>query len=106
MLYEVITGGWVRGVIEGEGMAPPYLRPEGSKVQEEWLHDFLKKPSTIRPWLTIRMPTFGLSDAEITTISAYFLGLHNQTLGLRDYSSYTPDPKYVAVGKSLRNNFV
>ncbi len=94
-------GGAISAVVEGEGKSPPFLLPEGSKVQEEWLHGFLKNPTTIRPWLSIRMPTFQLTDAEITAISAYFLGLHKQTLGLRDYSSYTPDPKYVSVGKSL-----
>jgi mono/diheme cytochrome c family protein len=47
------------------------------------------------------MPTFGLSDSEITTISNYFLGLHGRTLSLRDYGRETPDPKYVAVGKKL-----
>jgi len=94
-------GGSIRAVTEGEGMTPPFLLPEGSKVQEEWLHGFLKNPTTIRPWISIRMPTFSLTDAEITTISNYFLGLHKQTLGLRDYSAYTPDPKYVAVGKAL-----
>ncbi len=94
-------GGSIRAVLEGEGMAPPFLLPEGSKVQEDWLHAFLKSPTTIRPWLKVRMPTFALSDAEVTTISNYFLGLHDQTLGLRDYREYTPDPKFVAVGRKL-----
>jgi len=94
-------GGSISAVIEGEGMNPPFLLPEGSKVQEDWLHEFLKNPSTIRPWMSVRMPTFSLTDAEITTISAYFLGLHNQTLGLRDYSSFKPDPKTIPLGKSL-----
>ncbi len=94
-------GGAISAVLDGEGMAPPFLLPEGSKVQEEWLHSFLKSPATIRPWLKVRMPTFGLSDAEVTTISNYFLGLHKQTLGLRDYRDRAPDPKYVAAGRRL-----
>jgi mono/diheme cytochrome c family protein len=94
-------GGSIRAVLDGEGMAPPYLFPEGSKVQEEWLHSFLKAPTTIRPWLKVRMPTFGLSEAEITTITKYFLGLHNKTLELHDYAAYIPDPRYVAVGGKL-----
>jgi mono/diheme cytochrome c family protein len=94
-------GGSIKAVLDDEAMAPPYLYPEGAKVQEPWLHDFLKGPSTIRPWLKIRMPTFSLNDSEITTISKYFLALHKKELELRDYKSYLPDVKYVNVGHKL-----
>ena len=43
-------GGYVKATLEDEAMAPPYLFPEGSKVQEPWLHGFLKGPTPIRPW--------------------------------------------------------
>jgi mono/diheme cytochrome c family protein len=94
-------GGYIKATLDDEGYAPPYLYPEGNKVQEPWLHDFLKGPTPVRPWLTIHMPTFGLTDDEITTASRYFLALHKKELGLRDYQSVQPDPKYVAVGKKL-----
>jgi mono/diheme cytochrome c family protein len=94
-------GGYIKAALDDEGFAPPYLFPEGNKVQEPWLHDFLKAPTPIRPWLTIHMPTFSLIDSEITTVSKYFLALHAKELDLRDYHAYTPDPKYVAVGKKL-----
>ena len=42
-------------------LAPPILNGEGAKVQPDWLFDFLKRPVPIRPWLKVRMPTFGLS---------------------------------------------
>ena len=45
-------------------MAPPNLLGEGQKVQQHWLFNFLKAPTPIRPWLKVRMPTFGLSDDE------------------------------------------
>ena len=45
-----------------------------------WLHDFLKSPSTIRPWLKLRMPTFSLNDDEIATVTKYFLALHRTEL--------------------------
>ncbi len=95
------AGGYIKATLDDEAFAPPYLYPEGIKVQEEWLHEFLKGPTPIRPWLTIRMPTFSLKDEEITTISKYFLGLHNKELELRDYRTLSPDPKYLAVGKKL-----
>jgi mono/diheme cytochrome c family protein len=92
-------GGYVKSVLDDEAMAPPYLFPEGSKVQEPWLHEFLKGPSPIRPWLNLRMPTFSLTDAEIGTITKYFLALHGKDLELRDYQAVTPDPKALAFGK-------
>ena len=88
-------------MILDEGMEPPYLLPEGSKVQEPWLHDFLKNPSPIRPWLKVRMPTFSLTDQEVTTITKYFLALHNKDLELRDYKGVQPDPHYTKVGKKI-----
>ncbi len=95
------AGGYIMATLEDEAFAPPYLFPEGNKVQEPWLHDFLKGPTTIRPWLSIRMPTFSLNDGEITTVTKYFLGLHKEELELRDYHATTPSPKYLAVGKKL-----
>jgi len=102
------TGGFIAATLgpDDEGMAPPYLFPEGTKVQELWLHDFLKNPTTIRPWLKIRMPTFHLSDDEITVFTKYFLALHNQDLQLRDYKAFQPDPKLVAAGKRLFDDFL
>jgi mono/diheme cytochrome c family protein len=94
-------GGYVKAVLEDEAMAPPYLFPEGAKVQEQWLHGFLKAPAPIRPWLNLRMPTFQLTDAEITTITKYFLALHGKDLDIRDYQSEPIDQKYAAVGKTL-----
>ena len=45
-------------------LAPPLLTPEGAKVQPDWLYAFLQAPITIRPWLDVRMPTFGLDDGR------------------------------------------
>ena len=61
--------------------APPILVGEGKKVQPEWFFDFLKKPMRLRPWLDIRMPTFGLSDDETSAIVDYFAALDGYELG-------------------------
>ncbi len=39
---------------------------EGFKVQPGWLFRFLRDPgkTTLRPWLTVRMPTFPLTESE------------------------------------------
>jgi len=48
--------------------APPLLEGEGSKVQPDWLFGFFKAPSPIRPWLAVRMPTFGFADEEANAL--------------------------------------
>lgn len=69
---------------EGEGgslavtYSPPNLNGEGAKVQPDWLFSFLHAPTTIRPWLTVRMPTYGLSDSQVNTIVKYFNALDDQ----------------------------
>jgi mono/diheme cytochrome c family protein len=61
-------------IIEGDGgdmvklvaepsLGPPMLTPEGARVQPDWLYAFLRGPIPIRPWLSVRMPTFGFDDA-------------------------------------------
>ena len=56
-------GGFIRKYYqENITLAPPVLNGEGEKVQSAWFFSFLKAPVPIRPWLEIRMPTFGFSD--------------------------------------------
>ncbi len=52
--------------------APPLLEGEGSKVQPDWLFGFLRAPSPIRPWLAVRMPTFGFADEEANALVSSF----------------------------------
>ncbi|MGZ8486123.1 MAG: hypothetical protein ACXW6R_19720, partial [Candidatus Binatia bacterium] len=69
-------GGFVRKYYqENVTLAPPSLNGEGEKVQSPWLFSFLKSPTTLRPWLDIRMPTFGFSDDHTTQLVNYFNGL-------------------------------
>lgn len=68
---ESAGGDFVRLVAE-PSLGPPLLTPEGSRVQPEWLRAFLRRPITIRPWLSVRMPTFGLEDADLDRASRYF----------------------------------
>jgi hypothetical protein len=62
------------------GLAPPPLEGEGAKVQEIWLYHFVKEPTTIRPWLTYRMPTFGFRHGELQTLIKYFSNLAHQEI--------------------------
>lgn len=66
-------GGAIRARYEeSPSLAPPILNGEGSKVQPDWFYGFLKQPVPIRPWLKVRMPSFGLSDEETTRVVQYF----------------------------------
>ena len=77
-------------VIEGSGgdfvntvpnkdasLAPPLLTPEGARVQHDWLYAFIRGPITIRPWLNVRMPTFGLDDPTLNNVVSYFGSIAN-----------------------------
>jgi cytochrome c2 len=68
------------GVAESEavGFTPPVLNGEGRKVQPDWLFSFLKEVVPIRPWLDVRMPTFGFDDKGATDITTYFSRLDTQ----------------------------
>lgn len=94
-------GGYISAMVEDPGFHPPVLTGQGAKVQEPWLHGFLRNPSVIRPWLNIRMPNFSLTDEEITTFTKYFLALSKQELGMRDYAATPVDARYLAPGKKL-----
>ncbi|MFN8542638.1 MAG: c-type cytochrome [Candidatus Binatia bacterium] len=74
-------GGDIRRLYEdAPNMAPPILNGEGEKVQASWFFNFLKAPSPIRPWLKLRMPTFGLDDVTTHGIVSYFGALDKVTV--------------------------
>jgi len=69
-------GGFIRRYFqENPALAPPVLNGEGEKVQSNWLYSFLKEPLPLRPWLNVRMPTFGFSDQEANLLVGLFNGL-------------------------------
>ena len=73
-------GGDIRKFYEDTALAPPDLTGEGDKVQADWLFEFLKKPAVLRPWLTIRMPDFGLTDQQASVIVEYFNSLSRRKI--------------------------
>jgi cbb3-type cytochrome oxidase cytochrome c subunit len=100
-------------VVDGRGRAiadtiadtnflPPDLSPEGARAQSPFLFNFLKDPTVmkIRPWLSVRMPTFHLTDDETNTLVTFFAeeGKAQQwdtTAGLH------PPAQNVAIGKAV-----
>jgi mono/diheme cytochrome c family protein len=111
-------GGSIRAVIEdqlatsggdeiqAQALSPPMLWNaasrigEGARVHTDWLHEFLGDPSnTIRPWLEVRMPSFGFSEEQRNTLTQYFAA--------QDRVAYPYEPRpqvttaMVAAGKDL-----
>ena len=52
--------------------APPVLLRQGERTRGDWLFQFLRNVTTIRPWLKVRMPSFRLSQEEARTIVRWF----------------------------------
>ena len=73
---------------EAGSFSPPNLIGEGQKVQPGWLFEFLMNPTPIRPWLGVRMPTFGFSDDETNAIVAYFAALDQATYPFESPGDY------------------
>lgn len=103
-------------VIEGQGGAiavfyanetrtPPPLEVgmmhEGEKVQATWLYQFLGRPIPLRPWLDVRMPTFGLSIEEATTLTKYFAVMGKQQVPYEYASVGEPNMELINAGRLL-----
>lgn len=67
-----LAAGEVASRAAGRVFGPPNLRSQGARVQPDWLYGFLSSPTTIRPWLEVRMPTFPLTNQELNELTAYF----------------------------------
>lgn len=86
---------------ESPTMAPPKLNGEGAKVQPNWLYGFLKRPIPLRPWLKLRMPTFGLSDEETSTIVEYFLAQESISIPYVYVDPKSLSEEFVEAGRLL-----
>ncbi len=103
-------------VIEGQGGAigafyadktkiPPPLEAgalhEGEKVQSVWLFQFLGRPTPLRPWLDVRMPTFGLGVEEATGLTKFFAVLGKQPIPYEYVSVQDPPSEHLKAGRIL-----
>ena len=67
-----LRGDILRAYSDDINQGPPLLIGEGHRIQTDWFYHFLQAPTPIRPWLTIRMPTFNLSTEERNVLIAGF----------------------------------
>jgi len=95
-------GGFVKKYYEDNpSLAPPPLNGEGEKVQSPWFFAFLKAPLTLRPWLDIRMPTFGFSDDHANKLVSYFNGLSKVEIPYTYVDDREIPPEHIEAGKVM-----
>ncbi|MBU1170110.1 MAG: c-type cytochrome [Proteobacteria bacterium] len=58
-----------------KSLVPPRIVDETEKVQPVWLYNYLNRPFPMRPWLSIRMPTFNISYDDKTLMIDYMHSL-------------------------------
>ncbi|MBV9497344.1 MAG: c-type cytochrome [Acidobacteria bacterium] len=89
-------------LISDTNFLPPDLSPEGGRAQSPWLFNFLKDPTVtkIRPWLSVRMPTFHFSDEEASKLVAFFAAEgHEQQFDT--HLANDPPAANVAIGREV-----
>ena len=95
-------GGFIRKYYqENPALAPPILNGEGEKVQSNWFFSFLKSPIPIRPWLDLRMPTFGFSDEHTNQLVSYFNGLSKVDIPYAYIDDKKIPPEHLAAAGAL-----
>jgi mono/diheme cytochrome c family protein len=94
------NGGDFLKLVKEPTLGPPMLTPEGARVQHDWLYAFLKGPITIRPWLDVRMPTFGLNDQNLNGVIQYFGAVSDRLEAFRT-PVVVPASQNLSVGKEL-----
>ena len=72
-------GGRIQKYLSATTQYPPPLElgsyHVGERIKSSWLFSFLKNPTPVRTWIKTRMPTFNLSDDEVTAFTKYFEAL-------------------------------
>jgi mono/diheme cytochrome c family protein len=84
------------------GTLAPDLSYEGSRVNRQWLIDFMKNPQTLRPTLVLRMPQFNISDADAIIIADYIeMSLQHPKVNPVAVNRKEFTPEMATLGKQL-----
>ena len=79
--------GGIRKHYARDHLMPPLLDGEGKRVRPDWLYGFLLEPTPLRPWLEVRMPTFGLESEEAEALVAWITWRDGERAAWRPSSS-------------------
>ncbi len=92
----------IAGLIKDPNFLPPDLSPQGGRAQSPWLFSFLKDPTVmkIRPWLSVRMPTFQFTDDEANKLVSMF-SAEGRVPQFDTYQHFTPPRENVAIGREV-----
>ncbi len=79
---------------ERKNMVPPNLQDVGARLQGQYMYQFVMEPKQVRPWLKMRMPTFGFTEAQARTLRRGLRGLRlrHQSVHLRGEGKHRPGP--------------
>ena len=94
-------GGQIADQIGLPEFSPPNLNTQGDKVHPEWLYEFLKEPTIIRPNLQVRMPTFSLTDNDLNALLAAFQDIDNNTLVFESHYPFKKSSYQYKAGEKL-----
>ncbi len=96
----------IEGLLSKKTMEPPRIVDEAEKVQPDWLFNYLRYPTAMRPWLQIRMPQFNFAYEDLITLIYYFHRIMPDKKKVECPIPYEPelvkdhyDPETIEMGK-------
>jgi len=95
----------IRASIKDTTLLPPSLYLEGKKVKESWTYSFLDSVFIVRPWLKVRMPSFGFSADTLDRIIKHFAAEAGPQGKEAYFDPARVSPKSIALGKKLFTDF-
>jgi len=85
-----------------QSFSPPLLDTQGRKTQPEWLLNWFKNISMIRPNLQVRMPSFDYTDEEWNTLIEYFQQKDGQALAYELPHTSNKNSDYSKAGDKIQ----
>jgi mono/diheme cytochrome c family protein len=97
--------GAIREYIADSTLGPPMLLLEGRKVKSDWLFSFLDSVTALRPWLSVRMPSFGFTADTLDFLVRHFAAEAGSSSVLDYFDPTRVSKKSVMLGKRIFNDF-
>ena len=101
------TGGDIQEFLSSKTQYPPPLElgdyHVGERLKGSWLFSFLKKPTPVRTWMKVRMPTFSFTDKEVRDLTAYFEAMSPSDMPYEDGVHIKKDKNSIQTGVKIVN---